>query len=570
MSNQKISAYPGATTLTGAEILLGDQGSPLATVTILVSAVRDYVLTQLGTAEGVVTPSTGAGAATPTTGDYLPAFRLVGSTLTPEVYKLADVATYVLAQNTFTGLTAEGTPAGTDLLEIQRSGSLGTILVSALATFAINSGSALTPGTPTFGDEYLFYRGGAAGIATIDNLGTYLLDSVWGVSAVTSFLSTDYVLGIHSSAGQKITMANLETQLTTDLQAGILTISGLSSAGALSDADLYLVSQSGSPKKVTLGTIEALVFSDFTAYATGLSDITTLSSTDQFYMVHGSTPHYATALEISTYTLGNLLAVTSEASWLTGDSIFFNRVISGTPTIVQCTIDEIMAYAAVAVSQLVLNISTLSTAASLAATNWLLVCQSETPVNTLLGPAASNPFTSSDKTLTNYIMGQYAAYVEVLAASPIGSTAGTDVFWCLQGGTTPKAVTAAMMATYFASAALGVAGISLTLPQFSSNNAPVTATASFPNVGAYDVVTVAGSNGNTSYGVKLLTGVAGQSITVIETAGYPLKLYPATGGTLSGLSANTPVTIAAKHIVLCKCTATNTWYVADLGAALAT
>jgi hypothetical protein len=86
-------------------------------------------------------------------------------------------------------------------------------------------------------------------------------------------------------------------------------------------------------------------------------------------------------------------------------------------------------------------------------------------------------------------------------------------------------------------------------------------------IGAADVVVI--SSDSAAKGVKLLTGVAGQVIRIINSTATACKLYPATGGTLSGLSANANVTIAASHIIKCICTAADTWTVVDEGAALA-
>ena len=88
-------------------------------------------------------------------------------------------------------------------------------------------------------------------------------------------------------------------------------------------------------------------------------------------------------------------------------------------------------------------------------------------------------------------------------------------------------------------------------------------------VAASDVCPVVGTTGQTGYGVKLLTGVAGQKIIIIETAGFACKLYPAAGGTLSGLGTNSPVTLAASHVLECFCTAADTWTIVDHGAKLA-
>ena len=56
---------------------------------------------------------------------------------------------------------------------------------------------------------------------------------------------------------------------------------------------------------------------------------------------------------------------------------------------------------------------------------------------------------------------------------------------------------------------------------------------------------------------------------IVNTTATACKLYAATGGTLSGLTANAPVTVAASHVLVCYCLAADTWYVEDAGALLA-
>jgi hypothetical protein len=112
---------------------------------------------------------------------------------------------------------------------------------------------------------------------------------------------------------------------------------------------------------------------------------------------------------------------------------------------------------------------------------------------------------------------------------------------------------------------------SLTLPNVAVNNTPVAAAGSTKTdaaaIGAQDVATV--SSDSAAKGVKLLAGIAGQVITLINSTATACKLYPHSGGTLSGLAADAPVTIAASHVVRCYCTAADTWYVEDCGAILA-
>jgi len=79
---------------------------------------------------------------------------------------------------------------------------------------------------------------------------------------------------------------------------------------------------------------------------------------------------------------------------------------------------------------------------------------------------------------------------------------------------------------------------------------------------ASDVVAVS-SDGATK-GVKLLTGVAGQVKRIINTTTTACRLFPASGGTLNGLSADVAVVLPASKVVEAVCTALDTWTVVDL------
>jgi hypothetical protein len=105
----------------------------------------------------------------------------------------------------------------------------------------------------------------------------------------------------------------------------------------------------------------------------------------------------------------------------------------------------------------------------------------------------------------------------------------------------------------------------------TANDTPVAAAGSAYTdaaaVGAQDIITI--SSDSAAKGVKLLTGAAGQVKKIINTSATACKLYPATGGTLSGLGANASVTVAASHQLTCTCTAADKWTVIDDGAILA-
>lgn len=83
-------------------------------------------------------------------------------------------------------------------------------------------------------------------------------------------------------------------------------------------------------------------------------------------------------------------------------------------------------------------------------------------------------------------------------------------------------------------------------------------------LGAANIVYIS-SDGATK-GVKLGTGVIGQSVTIINTSATAAELYAASGGTINGLGANASVVIPASKGVKVFCSAADTWQAFDLTA----
>lgn len=86
-------------------------------------------------------------------------------------------------------------------------------------------------------------------------------------------------------------------------------------------------------------------------------------------------------------------------------------------------------------------------------------------------------------------------------------------------------------------------------------------------LGAGNVLVV--SSAAATAGVKLPTGTAGAVLHVINNSATAFKLYPATGGTISGLAVNVFVTCPAAAGIRLLCTAPDTWVAFVLPAKLA-
>jgi predicted RecA/RadA family phage recombinase len=201
-------------------------------------------------------------------------------------------------------------------------------------------------------------------------------------------------------------------------------------------------------------------------------------------------------------------------------------------------------------------------------------------VGTIAATNATTPIiqTATGKTNTGYlqVLGKTSAGLKVTCADAMGYTltvaaaavASADRTITLPDPGGADSVVYLALAQTLVSKTL-TAPV-LNLAKRAVNATPVAATgaaggvAGAAAIGAQDIVTIS-SDGATK-GVKLLTGVAGQTITIINTSGTACYLFAASGGTLNGLSADAGVVIAASKGVVCFCTAADTWTVYDTAA----
>lgn len=187
-----------------------------------------------------------------------------------------------------------------------------------------------------------------------------------------------------------------------------------------------------------------------------------------------------------------------------------------------------------------------------------------------------NKYATTTGSATCLYMGT-AIGAKVTGTSTVRVALNGQIAPSLSGAATATTITVSSTATLSGNTSVGgtlaVTGATTltgTL-KVAANNTPVAATgtdqAGAAAVGAQDIVTI--SSDGAAKGVKLRAGVAGQRITIINTTATACKLYPATGGTIDGLSANAAVTIAASKRYVLVCTAADTWFSIESAAATA-
>lgn len=74
-----------------------------------------------------------------------------------------------------------------------------------------------------------------------------------------------------------------------------------------------------------------------------------------------------------------------------------------------------------------------------------------------------------------------------------------------------------------------------------------------------DITRVTSATGTTADGVRLPVGTPGDTYMIANETAVTVKVYPATGGIITGLSANANTTITANKGASFVCVAANRW-----------
>ncbi len=178
------------------------------------------------------------------------------------------------------------------------------------------------------------------------------------------------------------------------------------------------------PKYVTPGTLLTYVNTQQIAAASA-----TPTTGDVLHGHRASAVKTFTLDAVSDYAIGRAFDSTVVTSIVSGDLVTIER--SGVPKTI--TVNNLQTYMQTGIQNSVLDLSGLN-AATLGATDLLVVCQTSTPKKVAL----------SD--LETKLWSDFATYVAGLTQNSVA--ADGDVFYSIQSGT-PKYVTASTLATYF-------------------------------------------------------------------------------------------------------------------------
>lgn len=510
------------------------------------------------------------------------ASKVTASTIATYVQSKVGASIVSTAWDDYTALGAAAN--GTDVFLLERSATGRTVTGANLASYVISTqDSASNAGSAASGDDLLMYRSGTQYKLDIDVLSGYALATGWSASSGSPVVTADKVLIGRSGTTYSVTVDQLQTFVLAGVQADVLDISGLSSA-TLASGSLFLVGDGATPEIATLAELETKLWTDYGTYVAGLTALTGLADADTFYVLDGATPKKITSANIVSYAETELWDKTAASPTVqAGDDLWMRR--SGTSYTLD--VDELATYIGSAVATDI-DLSALS-AGTISDSDLFLLDDGGT--NASLTVSA----------LRTHLWSEFVTYVEALSdGSP---PSDTDILYLINTSSPYQLALGDLWDNLFLADAKAIKLDDFSTPDDNTDlNASTSAHGLLPKLSddsleflrgdgtwaRYSSVTetavaATGSDetdaaalgttnttfitcDSTAKGVQLPTGVAGDIMNVINNSSTAAKLYPASGGTLNGLSADAAVVIPASKGVQCFCSSADTWVVFDMTA----
>jgi hypothetical protein len=380
-----------------------------------------------------------------------------------------------------------------------------------------------------------------------------------------------------------VTVDQFRTFVIAGVQASSLDLTGLPVA-SLASGSLFLVGDGVTPKKATLAELETKLWVDYQTYVSGLTALTALEDADTFYVIEGTTPKKITSTNIAAYVETELWdKADASPAVQAGDDLWMRRAT----TSYKLDVGALATYIGTIVTSSI-DVGGLSSAA-LSDGDLFLVDEGATNTKVTLANLRSHFWTEFVTYVTGLTGAVSAANANLLylisSGSPLKLTVGD--LWTTRYLLDAKAIKLDDFATPDDNTDLNATSSAHGLLPKLSNNArqflrgdgtwapyaSITAV-STAAAGSTHTDAAALSATNTTYitsdsaakGVKLPTGAAGDVMEVINNSATAAKLYPATSGSINGLSTNAAVVVPASKGVRCFCSAVDTWTVFDMTA----
>ena len=197
-------------------------------------------------------------------------------------------------------MTADSDIGGAEVIPVSDSGSPKSITPAGIGAYVIDLIEAISATLTGPLTDYVFIlQDSALKPVLLSTVAQNVITSVWGKDAETAVDAADLLALKDGGTDEKtVTALILSTYIRSTIVASDLAISGVSPAGALVGADVYLVWQGGGAKQTTLTALTAAILAGFKAYMTALSAVSTSADSDVFYVSQGGTEKKVTLTTI--------------------------------------------------------------------------------------------------------------------------------------------------------------------------------------------------------------------------------------------------------------------------------
>ena len=183
-------------------------------------------------------------------------------------------------------MSAKGSSDGAELIGVSDSLAVKSISSANIKDYTIEQIEAITAiAAIVSGDKLYALKGGDMSPIDVDVVMQYVIDTVWGKTAIGTPVGADIMVIKDGTVEKTIAMSVLAEYVRTVVEAPILDVSDLTAATTpLSNADYLLVTQSTTGKKAQVSDLNAAIYAALAAYVKALSVAGALQGDDILYI----------------------------------------------------------------------------------------------------------------------------------------------------------------------------------------------------------------------------------------------------------------------------------------------
>lgn len=226
-----------------------------------------------------------------------------------------------------TDMTATSSADGTEIVPTSKAAAPRSVTIEKVKDYVIDSIEAITAGISVAAGNGLFaLQSGVLKPVDIDLVTQRAIDIIWGKADATPVGADKAPFKTSGGVEKTMTITTLAGVIRGLIEATILDVSDLATAGALSGSDYFLVTQGTTGKKVTLTTFYAGVYAGLAATVAALTAIPNTADSDVLYAVRSGTGYKITLEQIADHVLASALINGSGsagllASWVDSDTL---------------------------------------------------------------------------------------------------------------------------------------------------------------------------------------------------------------------------------------------------------